>query len=34
MVAQQEPLQVAQNLASSDPKRIAQVVKHWVASDG
>ncbi len=34
LVPQEEPLQLAQNLASSDPKRIAQVVKHWVAADG
>lgn len=34
LLPQEEPLQLAQNLASSDPKRIAQVVKHWVAADG
>ncbi|MEM7219908.1 MAG: flagellar basal-body MS-ring/collar protein FliF [Pseudomonadota bacterium] len=29
----QDPLLLAQDLASNDPKRVAQVVKEWVAAD-
>lgn len=32
-MAREDPLQIAQNMATNDPKRIAQVVKDWVAAD-
>ena len=33
LMAREDPLQIAQNMANTDPKRIAQVVKDWVAAD-
>jgi flagellar M-ring protein FliF len=33
LMPREDPLQIAQNMASTDPKRIAQVVKDWVAAD-
>ncbi len=33
LMPREDPLQIAQNMATTDPKRIAQVVKDWVAAD-
>ncbi len=33
MVPRDDPMQIAHNMATNDPKRIAQVVKDWVAAD-
>jgi len=33
LMPREDPLQIAQSMASTDPKRIAQVVKDWVAAD-
>ncbi|MGE0623976.1 MAG: flagellar basal-body MS-ring/collar protein FliF [Pseudomonadales bacterium] len=33
LMPREDPLQIAHNIASNDPKRIAQVVKDWVAAD-
>ncbi len=33
LMPREDPLQIAQNMANTDPKRIAQVVKDWVAAD-
>jgi len=33
LMPREDPMQIAQNMASTDPKRIAQVVKDWVAAD-
>ena len=33
VMPREDPLQIAQNMATNDPKRIAQVVKDWVAAD-
>lgn len=33
IMPREDPLQIAQNMATNDPKRIAQVVKDWVAAD-
>ena len=33
VMPREDPLQIAQNIATNDPKRIAQVVKDWVAAD-
>lgn len=33
VVVPEDPRQIAQNLGQTDPKRIAQVVKDWVATD-
>lgn len=32
--AYEQKLGMAQGMAKDDPKRVAQVVKNWVASDG
>ncbi len=33
LMPREDPMQIAQNMATTDPKRIAQVVKDWVAAD-
>lgn len=33
LMPREDPLLIAQNMANTDPKRIAQVVKDWVAAD-
>lgn len=33
MIPREDPMQIAHNMATNDPKRIAQVVKDWVAAD-